>query len=298
MKDFTKKSLDDLARTMNVIPEDERNGYWGIYDYGRKKSCFKSLLVIMFMLFMIHNSIPANNFQKDASEDTLNSSVGKWHPKMFYIVLPDLSLKYILPYEPDQSGFYNMFFISKESGETLLLDTIEDSIRYFTPFLSGNCYDVVLLYNNGKYVKQNNIFFKNGAVVDMSNQRFLPSDSISERWKATRAFDDTVNDQVSDGDDMDVSDFIIKGYILSEVRLWQLEQYWKHYEPVAKLQSSGSIVKSKKCTDDGYFEIDAEDDTEQTLRVSPLLHQPLMIDIIAPCGLFLVMKGFGKARRL
>ena len=29
---ITRKSLDELARTMNVIPEDERDMYWGMYD--------------------------------------------------------------------------------------------------------------------------------------------------------------------------------------------------------------------------------------------------------------------------
>ncbi|MDR0386355.1 MAG: hypothetical protein LBH60_09800 [Prevotellaceae bacterium] len=32
MKTITKKSLDELARTMNVIPEDERGNYWGMYN--------------------------------------------------------------------------------------------------------------------------------------------------------------------------------------------------------------------------------------------------------------------------
>lgn len=32
MKKLTKKSLDELAKTMNVIPENERENYWGMYD--------------------------------------------------------------------------------------------------------------------------------------------------------------------------------------------------------------------------------------------------------------------------
>ena len=32
MKTLTKKSLDELARTMNVIPEDDRDNYWGMYN--------------------------------------------------------------------------------------------------------------------------------------------------------------------------------------------------------------------------------------------------------------------------
>jgi hypothetical protein len=33
MKKLTKKSLDELAKTMNIIPEDERENYWGMYNY-------------------------------------------------------------------------------------------------------------------------------------------------------------------------------------------------------------------------------------------------------------------------
>ena len=29
---LTKKSLDELARTMDVIPEEEQENYWGMYD--------------------------------------------------------------------------------------------------------------------------------------------------------------------------------------------------------------------------------------------------------------------------
>ena len=32
MKNLTKKSLNELAMTMNVIPEDEQDNYWGMYD--------------------------------------------------------------------------------------------------------------------------------------------------------------------------------------------------------------------------------------------------------------------------
>lgn len=32
MKKLTKKSLDELAKTMNVIPEAEQDYYWGMYD--------------------------------------------------------------------------------------------------------------------------------------------------------------------------------------------------------------------------------------------------------------------------
>ncbi len=94
----------------------------------------------------------ANDRLQSTPADSSGISAGKWHLEMFYIEFPGLSMSFMLPYEPDHSGVRNLFFISKESDETLLLDTIKDNKRYFTPFSSESCYDVVLLYNNSIYV--------------------------------------------------------------------------------------------------------------------------------------------------
>ena len=256
---------------------------------GKKKFYFKSMLV---MMFMVTNMMMAEGIQIGVSEDTLSSYVGKWHPKMFYVVLQDLSLSFILPYEPDQSGFYNLFFISKESGETLLLDTIKDNRRYFNPLSSGSAYDVVLLYNNGKYIRHNDFIFENSAEIDLSSEIIKPSDSDSELWKTMRPFDETLNAIDSNKEDIVESNFIIKGYVLSNVGyLWTTD-----WEPNVK--SSGTNVKRKTCSINGYFKIDIEDDTEQTLRVSAIGHLlNKEINITESCGLFLVMSGFGRARK-
>ena len=165
-------------------------------------------------MFIINNSISAQSPQKDASKDSLSSSVSIWHPKMLYLIYPDQSLKFILPYEPDQSGFYNLFFISKESGETLLLDSIQNNQRYFTQLSLGSCYDVILLYNNGKYIKQNDIILEERMAVDISNQHIQPSDSLSGHWINTlRAFDYAINDRELDKEDNTVSEYVTKGYI-------------------------------------------------------------------------------------
>ena len=269
------------------------------------------LLIVLFSFFSMQvTSI-------DQKEMPIIDDTSKWHPKMFYLVYPDLSLRFILPYEPDQSGVYNLFFISKESGETILLDTIKDNRRYLTPFSSGESresrllammndhlpyltpfssgkyYDAVLLYNNGKYVKYDDFVFENGAEVDMRNQTIQPSDSVSEHWKMMRAFDDAISDRASDRNDMAVSsDFIIKGYVFSGFQ----RSPWE-YETTVQIKSSETNVKTKSCTNDGYFEFDVENGIEQTLRVSAGLHLHNEINITASCGVFLVMKGFGKARK-
>jgi len=268
--------------------------------------------ILLATVFIVNGSILANRPPKSAPEGALSSSADKWQPKMFYVIYPNFSLKFILPYEPDQSGFYNLFFISKESGETILLDTIKDDRRYLTPFSleeSGEsrlldqqpcltpfspekCYDVVLLYNNGKYVRYDDIIFENGVVVDMRNRSIQPSDSVSEHLKTMRSFDYAIGDRALYRDDLAMLGFVIKGYVFSEFR----RSPWE-YRTDVEIKSGETVVKTKFCAGDGYFEINVEDDTEQTLRVSAGLHYNKEINITASCGVFLVMQGFGKARK-
>lgn len=241
------------------------------------------------MIFIINNSMSANDHHKSTPVDTSGISAGKWHPEMFYVVLSDLSMNFMLPYEPDRSGVHNFIFISKESGETLLLDTIKDNKRYFTPFSSGSCYDVVLLYNNSTYVKCNDIIFENGIEVDMRNQRIQPSDSVSGYWKKTlRAFDYAIIDRESDGNDRIVSEYVTKGYVFSSV-------IGKGEALDASIDVGGKRIQT---TADGYFEIYNKDETEQTLSVSSMVHLGIKkSNIAASCGLIVVLPVFGKARR-
>lgn len=238
--------------------------------------------ILLIMMFIVNNSILANGHPKGSLEDTSNVFVSKWHPKMFYVVLPDLSLSFMLPDEPDRTGVHNLFFISKESCDPLLLDTIKYNERYFTPFSPGSCYDAVLLYNNGKYVKCNDIVFENGAEVNMRNQKIQPSDNVSEYWKKTiRTFDRELG-----RDDM-VSEFIIKGYVFHEV----------------SGSSYGAFVRligadGKWNASDGYFEIESKDDTEQTLVVSNAGSIAFeKSNIIASCGFIIVLIESPEAKQ-
>jgi hypothetical protein len=250
-------------------------------------------------------SIPANAHSQDTPEDTSGVSGGKWHPKMFYIVLPDLSLSFILPYEPDQSGVHNLLFISKESGvagETLLLDTIKNNQRYYTRFLYGIYYDAVLLYNNGKYVRKNCILFENGIEVDMRNERIQPSDSLSEQWKTMRAFDYAIHDRGAKRNDTATSEFIMKGYVFSgygEDRINYWENPWKASVKSKEYVKGEWIVKGECTTTvDGYFEFDLKDNTEQTLSVRSSMQPFDKTNIITGCGFIIVQPGFGRARKI
>jgi len=216
---------------------------------------------------------------------------------MFYVVLPDLRLTFVLPYEPDRSGFYNLFFIHKKSGDVHLLDTIKDNNRYFNPLLPETCYDVVVLYKNGKYVRYDDIILEDGIEVDMSDRIIQPSDSGSEQWKSMRSFEYAFKDRAPVPDDechvdLKVSDFQIKGYVLAE-------NYGIHefFEPRVSTRDANNVRKCALWFTDGYFEMNTEDDTERKFLVSSMAYLHIYVNIRASCGLFVVLRGFGKARK-
>ncbi len=254
-----------------------------------KKAFLKLLHIVCLLLIMqliFDNPMSAKDHLQNTPADI---STGKWHPEMFYIELPGLSMSFILPGEPERSGVYNLFFISRESGEVLLLDTVKENKRYFTPFSPGNCHDVVLLYNNSTYVRYNDIILENGIEIDMRNQPIQPSDAVSEHWKKTlRAFDYAVIDRTSDGNESNVSEYVTKGYLFSGVNMEDMDKY-------TSLQIGDKRIG---ITADGYFEIEHKENREQTLSVSAMVHGSIVkSNIPASSGLVIVLPGFGKARR-
>ncbi len=255
-----------------------------------KSNCIYILIAVVFACFTQPIFVYPENSKKTSLAD-----IDKWHPKMFYVVLPKLSLSFRLPYEPDQSGVHNFFFISKESGKTILLDTIKDNQRYFTPFSPGDCYDAILLYNNGKYVKCNDIIFENGLEVDMRNQRIESSDPVSEQWKKTlRAFDDAINDRVSDSYDRTMSEYVTKGYVLSASGG---DAFLGDRLATVRI-GYGEGERKQVAATDGYFEFDHKDNTEQPIFVSgDWSGHIIKPNIEVNSGILIVLPVFGKARK-
>lgn len=255
-------------------------------------SLLHGVFILLIMMFVIDHPLHANDHSQISKGEMSSVSAGKWHPKMFYILLPDLNLSFRLPYEPDQSGVYNLFFISKESGEILLPDTIKEKKRYYTPFSSGSRYDVVLLYNNGKYVKCKNIVLKNNLEVDMRNQRIKRSDSVSEQWRKTlRSFDYSTYGGTANRIDRPGSKYVTRGYVFSALG----------YDIFSASNYMGYIRLGNKWTEaanDGYFEFDNKDDAERSLSVGGVAHDHIeRPNITVNSGLILVLPVSGKATK-
>ncbi len=106
-----------------------------------------------------------------------------WHPGNIYLSLPDKKLRFHLPEEKDSTGVANLLFKDCETGELLCPDTLVYKKRMYSELPVG-VYDVILLYNNGKYLKQERLSVRPYTYLDV-NMKSLPvheCDSLSAGW--------------------------------------------------------------------------------------------------------------------
>ena len=140
---------------------------------------------VMMMIMFISFSMTSNIIdQKENSAETLVADPDKWHPEFINIIHPEMSVEFILPYEKEQSGVFNLLFQCKKTGEIHLIDTIKENKRYFNSLLVSEKFDAILLYNNGEYIRHKDVFFEKNASteVDMGKGDVHPPDSASLRW--------------------------------------------------------------------------------------------------------------------
>ncbi|MDD4429509.1 MAG: hypothetical protein PHG64_14135 [Paludibacter sp.] len=209
------------------------------------------------------------------------ADTSKWHPEAIYIILPDRKLTFRLPREKSQdpSGVANLLFQCRKTGEIHLHDTIKGGYRSFNFSLLTGQYDVVLLYNSGKYIRYNNVVFgKNAdAEVNMEKLNVQPSDAASRYWLTLRSFNTPTRERIYHKYYPTVSEKKIRGYIYEQngFLLWP------------NIYTTDTI-KWTRTHPDGYFEIDVEPD--QTLKFSFLGFITQEIKIKESCGLILLMK--------
>lgn len=110
-----------------------------------------------------------------------------WHPTRIYFSLPDKKLNFRLPEEKDSIGVANLLFKDCATGELIYPDTLTHMNRIYSRLPAGT-YDAILLYNNGKYLKQEALTVKPYSYLDV-NMESLPlheADSLSAVWLLLR----------------------------------------------------------------------------------------------------------------
>ena len=214
----------------------------------------KNMLYVL-MLFSFF-SIQLKSF--DQKE---NADMSKWHPEAFYIVYPDMKIFLKFPYEKERSGVANLFFINNDTKCIRLLDTVKNNRRYYNR-LSG-LYDVVLLYNNGNYIKYNDVLFEKNAniILDMEKYSLQPCDSESQNWLTLRTFNTTIGNKKREISKEAISERKIRGYVFIEDGA--ASEFSLAGIPREITKSNGLPA----CSFDGYFEVDVSDESFLTLEI-------------------------------
>lgn len=233
------------------------------------------ILVIVLYCLPIHAYISVKR-----SDEKLINCNDKWYPTTFYVVYPDMSLTFNLPYDKDLSGVVNLLFKNKVTGTIHLLDTIRNNERYYNK-LSGT-YDAILLYNNGKYLEYKNVVFKKNENIriDMENLKTQPRDSESEYWLSLRSFTDSIGNKERPSKYNINLGKTIRGYVLSEDGF------------AADLPFVSIVREIRKndapCSYDGYFEIDVNQPIA-TLEFFCVGHSFEQLNVKGNSGIFYVL---------
>ena len=217
------------------------------------------------------------------------ADTGRWHPEAIYFVHPEMKYTFLLPCEKDQSGVANLLFQSTETGEVHLLDTIKGNERYFnSSLIASGKYNVILLYNNGKYIRYNDFVFEKNKErdVDMEQLDVHPADENSQFWLTLRAFNTSIGDRVIRKSYTTVSERKIRGYVFDENR--GANPVFALYEVTP---DDVNPKKSVATTIDGYFEFDVDDDTSITLDIWHFDYFSNEVTMKANSGLILCLRS-------
>jgi len=210
-------------------------------------------------------------------EDTSNKS--NWRPKSIYVIQNDRTLKFKLPYKKDQSGVANLLFKNKDSGEIFLIDSVINNLRHYS-WIFSKCYDVILLYNDGKYLKYEGVSFvkKSNMEVNMENLIVHPSDSESQNWLTLRTYNSIIGERraiVSENTGNKICGYIFdeKGEVIVGASI------------IIKDTNKGVVSNI-----DGYFEINIDANVDPLLLINYVGNKPKEISLTANSGLIVVME--------
>ncbi|MDR0386356.1 MAG: hypothetical protein LBH60_09805 [Prevotellaceae bacterium] len=227
--------------------------------------------------------------------EVVDRDTSKWHPKKFYIIYTDrytdIRIIFKFPYEEDQSGVRNMLFLNKQTGKIRLLDEERplNEYRKFTEFDSEK-YDVILLYNNGTYIRYNDVIFEKGGCmeIDMTQSEIQPSGSKSEEWLTMRAFNDVIGNakrkiKMKGDTRVPALGVEIRGYVFAEEG--DCLPWIFMFSNSTDFDNLLTISE-----DDGYFLVKSND-TSQSLYISnSQSYFPCEITVTVDCGIFAVLK--------
>ncbi|MDR0791887.1 MAG: carboxypeptidase-like regulatory domain-containing protein, partial [Chitinophagaceae bacterium] len=106
-----------------------------------------------------------------------------WNPGSIYIVKDGMILNFKLPQNIDSSGISNLLLYNRSQNKMLYFNAFESGYKFYD-YIPQDTYDAVALYNDGRYLKYDNVFLKKYyyTEVNMSNLPLQKPDSFSAKW--------------------------------------------------------------------------------------------------------------------
>lgn len=209
-----------------------------------------------------------------------------WYPSQIYFSLADKKLNFRLPEEKDSTGVASLLFRDCRTGKLVLPDASIPKHKTYSHLPEG-LYDVILLYNNGKYLQRDCLAIKNYTYLDVSMEHLSlhDSDSLSIQWLRQDQYVNVEGSKLRNINNVKFKKSVIKkygnivcGYVTD---LSGEPMIGANVEVLGK--QKGTITNI-----DGYFELDCE--AREMLRFTYIGYEPEMVQATLGMDIFVALK--------
>ena len=105
-----------------------------------------------------------------------------YHPRAIQISQNGLSLNFRLPEKVDSSGVSNLLLKEHKTGNIIFPNVLRNNSRQY-PTIEPGIYDVILLYNSGKFLEWKNIEFKKNTYTEVDMTKLKINAPTEDSWK-------------------------------------------------------------------------------------------------------------------
>lgn len=198
----------------------------------------------------------------------------KWYPTSINISQQNISFNVDLPVERDSTGVSNLLFQQVDSGKILFPDKMEYGRRKFEQMPNGT-YNVIVLYNSGKYLKMDSILLQPYSYVKLNMRAAEPhaKDSLSTKWLRLGVHSAMIADRTLTNSHSDIEPYLVRSLFVSPARGVTGNVRGYVYDTAGDPVIGVSVIvkgtNNGTVTDiDGYFSLQIEEGTNTVLQFS------------------------------
>lgn len=119
------------------------------------------------------------------------TKLDEWHTRLVTLVDHSVMMKIHLPEEKAKSGLNNLLFVHCVNNTVISPCRYMSGSRSELHNIPSGCYNVVVLFNNGTYLKMDRIDIQRWSkiVIDLNHAPLMQADSASKLWSLKAAVD-------------------------------------------------------------------------------------------------------------